>query len=1339
VDTRLGRKVALKTLGPNLDPSFVQRFYREATAASRLDHPGICAVYEAGEIDGTHYIAMRYVEGASLAERIAHSRTALSSGESMEESASVGATTRRGIGSTLQLIEKAARALHVAHEAGIVHRDIKPGNIMVDPAGEPVLLDFGLARDDSSDLLTLTAAGDLMGTPAYMSPEQLTAHRIKLDRRTDIYSLGITLYECLTLKRPFEAPTFDALYAQILATDPPDPRRLNRHIPKDVKVILETALEKDRDRRYASALDFAEDLRRARELEPIRAKPIGAVSRAWRWAQRRPALAASMAGLFLALSAGLIVTLALLDVQQERTAEKTRFLAVAERERESAVEAKNTAEAERQRAERALADREQALRRARAQALASASAGELRENPMLALLLAREAARILPTPGVMGRLRDALRHSHERAAFLGHERATEGEIHSGVNEAIFTPDGECVVTAGHDGTVRFWDLDGKQLRRLEGHRKGATSLVFSPFGALLVSASSDDTARIWSNGKTVAVCKGHLPYYDRSQGSTSSMQSFPTRVVMSPKGDRIATTAQDSTIRIWDLDGTERAVIRVESIGLPYLAAQLRFSPEGDRLLTSQPLSKHATLWDLDGREVKRYEHRASVNDCDLSPRGTHVLAGCRDNNATLWKLDGALQAVLKGHTGSVTTVAFHPRRELLLTASEDGTARVWGWDGSPVAVLEADAKPLTYAAFSPDGKRVLAVTEEHLILVWSLGGERLATLRGHTARVRSARFSADGETVLTASRDGTARLWSVRPGEGRVIAGPGHFVKTRSKSENVWRIRLKRSPILDFRFAPESGELLTLAGDGTADFLLWPRSGAPWRLPAETSGVARAAFSPDGTKILAYTGMGRARGKDGYADLIECVTGRVVRLQGHRSSVYTSAFAPNGQFAVTGSGDNTARLWDLEGKEIAVLEHGAVVSEVAISPDSRRILTGSSTDSAAYLWDISGKRLARLEHGSQVRSVAFSPDGSRILTASNDGRALVWDAEGRPLLRLTGHSDSVECAVFDGSAQRVLTGSIDGTARIWEDDLCVKVLGGHSGWLTAITSDPASGRILTTSKDGSARLWSRAGAPLAVFKGDGPIERAAFSNDGLRIGILTGDGILRIWLADAADVVALADRRTTRGFHVAELERYLDLLGPEHARQVEDARAQEMLEHRKHTATMLVQTLRQRLGMVSEIVAYLEQTEEHHADVKRLALEIARGQKDQPAQFNRVAWRLVRAPGAKPEEIARAVRLASAAVRWSPKAASLRNTLGIALYRAGRYEDALKELAAAIKGNRRKSYNPASDLAPRAMCLYRLGRKDEAHEALTAARGQNARDPDTLALIKEAEQALGN
>jgi len=201
----------------------------------------------------------------------------------------------------VRIVERTARALHAAHEAGLVHRDVKPGNIMITPDGSPVVVDFGLVRDEDSDAQTLTRTGELMGTPAYMAPEQVDRDLGREDRRTDVHALGVTLYECLTLERPFESATREQLYRQILKAEPPDPRKRNPRIPVDLKVILQTALEKDRNRRYQTAEAFAEDLRRWREHEPIRAKPIGRVRRVAKWTRRHPAKAVAIAGVALVL------------------------------------------------------------------------------------------------------------------------------------------------------------------------------------------------------------------------------------------------------------------------------------------------------------------------------------------------------------------------------------------------------------------------------------------------------------------------------------------------------------------------------------------------------------------------------------------------------------------------------------------------------------------------------------------------------------------------------------------------------------------------------------------------------------------------------------------------------------------------------------------------------------------------------------------------------------------------------------------------------------------------------------------------------------------------------
>jgi len=339
-DERLGRTVALKILHlhhATLSPRVVERFLREAEVASSIDHPGICSVHDAGNSGGTFYIAMRHVKGVSLTELFAGAPTTVDEGastltnigptaaaEASDRSSGRSAgdsstpSSRREVMRVVQIIEKTARALHHAHEAGVIHRDIKPGNIMVTPDDDPVILDFGLARINESDSQTLTRTGEIMGTPAYMSPEQLRAAG-PVDARTDIFSLGVTLYEGVTGRRPFSAPTSQELFQAILTKDPMDPRRLNSTLPNDLSIVVQTALEKSLDRRYHTALALAEDLRAVREREPIQARPASALYRVTRWCQRNRGLAAAAVMGFALFCVAPLVTLSLVTLEQRQT------------------------------------------------------------------------------------------------------------------------------------------------------------------------------------------------------------------------------------------------------------------------------------------------------------------------------------------------------------------------------------------------------------------------------------------------------------------------------------------------------------------------------------------------------------------------------------------------------------------------------------------------------------------------------------------------------------------------------------------------------------------------------------------------------------------------------------------------------------------------------------------------------------------------------------------------------------------------------------------------------------------------------------------------------------
>ncbi len=321
-DTKLRRRVAIKLLencGDSQDLAFA-RYRREIEALSTVDHPGICPVYDGGILDGQAYIAMRLVEGKSLRD-ILRPATPLESGEESEfYSLSSGdlATddapltvdkkkprilpkARCEIMEFLQLIEKTARALHAAHEAGIAHGDIKPANIMVENTGRPILLDFGLAGSAEDDVAVLTRVVGLHGTPAYMAPELIKSKKANSNRATDIYALGVTLFECLTGSRPFMAQNRQALYHAILETEAPSASDLNPSISQELSVVIKTALRKEPSKRYKSALDFAEDLRRIREFEPILARPATRWTKSSRWCRRNPGLAASLSAVFLLL------------------------------------------------------------------------------------------------------------------------------------------------------------------------------------------------------------------------------------------------------------------------------------------------------------------------------------------------------------------------------------------------------------------------------------------------------------------------------------------------------------------------------------------------------------------------------------------------------------------------------------------------------------------------------------------------------------------------------------------------------------------------------------------------------------------------------------------------------------------------------------------------------------------------------------------------------------------------------------------------------------------------------------------------------------------------------
>ena len=973
-DRQLGRDIALKELlppgaldaptrAPMASPGDTgtrrARFFQEACITGQLEHPSIVPVYELGRrADGTLYYTMKLVRGRTLERAIAEA----------------GSLRKRLelLGHFLGLCQ----ALAYAHSRGVVHRDIKPSNVMIGEFGETVVLDWGIAKaagspdghapapdaDGEDDALAadfaerLTQTGEYLGTPHYMAPEQARGQANQVSEATDVYALGVVLYELLTGTRCFGGDTAKEVLGKVASGEKPPIKSVEPNAPAELVAICGRAMQHRPEDRYPSARELAEDIQRFQTgalVEAYEYRPMDRLRRfVWRY---RAILATAAVALVVLIVMGVIAVTNILE-EQART-EYTLYVS-------SIGLAKASTD------NRRLEDAHRALDEAPAQ-----------------------------YRHVEWGLLERLSHP-ELMTLSGH--------HGDVMYAEFSPDGTTIATCGRpDGHILLWDAHTGQLEKTivaaeddEIHR-----LDWGPDSRLLVTATSGEEIVIWdaATGARVQEYSGYTPvfspdgtmmaaathYGERITLFSVQMgkavrlfkgpQTYQTRIAFSHDGQRLASTVSHGALYVWDIQG-EPLWHFEKGIHKPK-ATWVLFSPD-DRTLLTTGADGFAKLWDAEtGEELRTFEGHAGIVQCArFTADGTRVLTAGMDRTVRVWDVaTGEQLAVLDGFPQPVNFISLSPDGSCFITNTADSAAgvrpveslrerytlayhgtqincaafspdgkilatgggryggildnRIALWDTATcqlVRVIEADSKIVPSICFLPDGNRVAVASDNDTALVYALEtGALERAFAGHTKNVNVVAVSADGRRLATGGADHTAILWDTATGE-RLALLEGHTHEVRAAA-----------------FNPAGDVLATGARDETVRLWDVPGGQAIHVLPADEE-LCTLAFSPDGRWL--------ASGGDGSTiKLWDVATGRLDHtFEGHSAMVHAIAFTSDGRRLASGSKDNSVRIWDMKtGRQLLLLDrHKERVRALAFSPDDRFLATGSE-DTTVVLWPI--------------------------------------------------------------------------------------------------------------------------------------------------------------------------------------------------------------------------------------------------------------------------------------------------------------------------------------------------------------------------------------------------
>ena len=1001
-DRKLNRLVALKvTRGQLASGDEAKRFQAEAEAAAKLDHPHIVPIYEVGESDGLSFFSMAFVEGQSLAQRVA-----------------AGPLPPRDAAA---LIRQVAEAVAYAHSRGVIHRDLKPGNIMLDAAGQPRVTDFGLAKRTDSDS-SLTQAGQVMGTPSFMPPEQAQGKNEQVGPLADVYSLGATLYCLVTGRPPFHSANVVETLKQVVEREPAAPHLLNPAVDRDLDTICLKCLQKRPEKRYASATALAEDLHRYLDHRSILARPVGDVEKLTRWCRRNPLEAATLTGIVaISVLAFVLISWNYLRAEDARKEEAT------------------------QRQEAQTREKAERWERYRANMVAAGGAMQLHN-----ISAARDALEAAPDE-----------HRNWEWHYFSHQLDTAQHVirlGDRIQVIAISPDGTLAAVQPAVGPAQLWDLRTRQQTGSLPNLSPVSEFIFSPDGKLLACEFADRMA-IW----------------DVDAARERAVLKLPARRIhelaeFSSDGSRLAICCEDKTVRVWDTaSGKELLALR----GFEQEVAQAVFSPDAKRILTAGGNSRNARIWNAETGDLLRVlPGEGSVGHAIFNPRGDRIVTveSYPSNLLRLWDAEtGKMLEEMRGHTNAAEAIAHSPDGLRIVSGGIDRSIRLWdGRSGKAVSSRDGHRDRVQHVGFSPDGKTTITAAMDRTVRLWdSMNGAPLAVLHGHTGAISAASYSADGRTIVTASvAEGAIRLWDARSAE-RNAALRGHTsfvydVAFHPDGERVvsaawdgtiriWNATTGRElSTLRYAATPPSSDAIinsvAINSDGTliatsgrdGVVRLWDpatekeihRFGDAGGDPALDPGSPRVRFSPRGDRLAS----GRTDGTVRVWDVSQRT--EVAVLHGHSRSVHEVAFSPDGTWLASGGLDRTVRIWDIANqRQLHLLEgHTSDVFAVAVSRDGKW-LASSSADGTARIWDTSTWKLVEeLKHGTNVFGVAFTPDGTRLACACANNLIRLWDMKTFKLVaELDGHADYVHQIAFSPDGTRLVSGSGDKTVRVWD------------------------------------------------------------------------------------------------------------------------------------------------------------------------------------------------------------------------------------------------------------------------------------------------------------------